>query len=170
MANRALQHAAPDGEMHLEIGHFEEGPRRFDIQFGHGMARRALFCRLALPVTAHDVPVASIAPGRRHRAALRHDVCAAFGKAAAGRHGRQHRHLAGNRRQPAAAPRHFGQGREKRLRVGMARRREEGLAARHLDQFAGIHDADTLRHAGDNAEVVGDEQHAHATVNLNFCQ
>jgi len=106
-------------------------------------------------------------------------VRAAVGEAAAGRHRVERRHLAGNRRQRHAAPRDFGQGGEQRLRVGVThpkgtssgtRTGEEFLAVGDFDQFAGVHDADAVRHFGDDAEIVGNQQHAHAALALELCQ
>ena len=52
----------------------------------------------------------------------------------------------------------------------MLRPAEEFLAAGHFDQFAGVHDADAVRHFGDDAEIVGDQQHAHAALALQLRQ
>ncbi len=97
-------------------------------------------------------------------------MLAAVGEAAAWRHLGQCRHLPRDGGQRRAAPRDIGQRGEQRLRVGMLRSREEGFAARDLDQFAGIHDADAVRHARDHAEIVRDQQDGHAARALQFRQ
>jgi hypothetical protein len=170
VADGALQEALSDREMDLEIGDLQEGLAGIDIEFGDGVARRRLFGGFALPVAADGVAVGNLAPRRRNFTADRHDVRTTVGEATAGGHGGERWHLAGDGGQFQAAPRDFRQRLEQGLRVGMARLGEKFFAARYFDQFAGVHDADAVGHAGDDAEVVGDEQHAHATVDLNFGQ
>ena len=57
---------------------------------------------------------------------------------------------------------------EQRLRVGMARLREQVLDGGLLDLAAGIHDDDALGHLGDDAEVVRDEDDGGAGLGLEL--
>jgi hypothetical protein len=91
-------------------------------------------------------------------------------KAAGARHLRQWRHLSGNRLQPAATPRQIGQCGEQHLRIGMARRREKGRAWRLLDDLPRIHHAHPGGHLRDDAQVVGDQQHARRALALQAPQ
>ena len=167
VADRSLQDATADREMYLEVGNLEKGLARLEVELGDGMAAPGRN-RIAPPVAAQRMARRHVPPGRRAIATEIRSVRAAFGEAAAIRHRSQRRHLAGDGGQAQAAPRDLGQRGEQRLRVGVARPREEVLATRHLDQFAGIHDADAMRHPGDDAEVVGDQQHGHAALALEL--
>src|SRR6476620_579757 len=60
--------------------------------------------------------------------------------------------------------------REQRSGIGMFRRGENLLHRSLLDDLAAIHDADHVRDAANDAEIVGDEQHAHAEPRADFRQ
>ncbi len=55
---------------------------------------------------------------------------------------------------------------EQPLRVGMHRLADHLVGRTLLDDPAGIHHGDRLRMVGNDAEVVGDQQHAHAVFGL----
>jgi hypothetical protein len=113
---------------------------------------------------------ADLPPLGRLLAAALPGVRTARREAAAAGHLGQRRHLAGNRLQPAAAAREIGQGGKEFLRIRVAGRREKDLTRRFLDDLAGVHDADPRRHLRDDAEVVGDQQHAHRVLGLQPAQ
>ena len=52
--------------------------------------------------------------------------------------------------------------------VGMARIFEDGARVGIFDDFAQVHYCDIIGHAGDDAEVVGDEHNRHADVGLEM--
>src|SRR5215218_1222752 len=99
--------------------------------------------------------------------AARHYALAARCEGAALRQGIERRHHAGNVGQPLGA---FGAGDRRRAdqadRVGVQGVLEQIVDGRFLDLAAGIHHHDAIGGLGDDAEVVGDEQHGHAAVAL----
>ena len=72
--------------------------------------------------------------------------------------GRHHHRLVGPRRRRIG----LRLGRQQRARIGMLRRGEDFLDRPLLDDLARVHHADDVGDAADDAEIVGDEQHAHA--------
>jgi hypothetical protein len=68
------------------------------------------------------------------------------------------RHLAFDRLALAAGEVEIRHRVEQHARIGMARRAEQFLGRRDLDQAAEIHDADPRRHVAHDREVVADEQ------------
>ena len=52
----------------------------------------------------------------------------------------------------------------------MLRGLEEPAALRDLDDLAGVHHGDAVRHAGDDAEVMGDEEDRHPALRLERAQ
>ncbi len=82
----------------------------------------------------------------------------------------QTRHRAGDGGQRLAALGGIRQGGEKHLRVGVQRTGEELLRRRLLDDLAGVHQRHLVRHLRDDAQVVRDQQHRHAALDLKIAQ
>src|SRR5579872_1264464 len=83
--------------------------------------------------------------------------------------GERARHVAGN---CAAAPTtpttNARNGVEQGLRVGEARRFEETVARRHLDELAEIHDGDTVGEMVHDGKIVADEEIGEPALRLQF--
>ena len=95
--------------------------------------------------------------------ALRHR--AARGERAAGRAIDSRRRVSADARQPLdARPVGAGQRAEQADRVRHARAVEDGVRLSPLDDAAGVHDGDPVGDAGDDAEVVGDEEEGRAAL------
>ena len=91
---------------------------------------------------------------------------AARREAAALEHLPQWRHHARDRRERVATLGAVGQGAQQQPRVGVLRRGEKFGRLGHLDDLACIHQRHAMRHAGDDGEVVRDQQQAHALLFL----
>ena len=63
---------------------------------------------------------------------------------------------------------HLRDGVQQAHSVGVARIFEDGARVGVFDDFAQVHDCDVIGHAGDDAEVVGDEHDRHADVGLEM--
>ena len=121
-------------------------------------------------MAADEMALGNARPARRLGAAPVERVLAAIGEAAAGELARERRHLAGDHlelRAPLAGRRQRG---EELARVRMLRRAEESIARRDLDDLPGVHDRHAVRHAGDDAEIVGDQQDRHPALRLQLAQ
>ena len=109
---------------------------------------------------------------RRHPIAESGDGVGTARMEGASRHDRERRrHIAADRLQRlaclAAKPRH---GAQQPAGIGMAGRGEELRRRRLLDDLAQIHDGDPPGRPGDDAEIMGDQQHRHAEVGLQLLQ
>ena len=144
------------------------GERGKDIGGAMGEGNGASGCFLKM--TAHPLPAAQIDPGGRLFVAARGRLRTARRETAAGRHLREWRHLAADRRQGRAAPADIRERGEEFLCVGMARTGEETFARRFFDDLPGVHHADALRHLRHHAQIVGDQQHPHAAFGLQAAQ
>src|SRR5689334_13379418 len=107
-------------------------------------------------MTGRKVPRRDLAPLRYPRRALRHRQWAPRVKAAPARR-RQRAWDFALENDPlfgAQVRRDWlGFGREQRLRVGMLRRRHDGLRRAKLDQYAEIHYRDAIAHMRNDAQV-----------------
>jgi hypothetical protein len=91
-------------------------------------------------------------------------------KAAAGKDLVQRRHCAGDGGQRLCTLAHIGQRFEQLAAVGMARITVKVCPVGLFHQLPGIHDRHPVRHAGHDAEVMGDQQDSHAGVLLQLLQ
>src|SRR5260221_1695808 len=135
------------------------------VRTGSAMAglARGLTRRGAQPA-AHPM-IRRVGKRDERRIAPRADLLAqgaARGEAAARRHGADRRYLAGDRAQPRGIAIDARNRAQQQLGIGMSRPREELVDRRGLDDLAGIHDGDAVGDRGDDAEIMGDEDHRHA--------
>ena len=139
-------------------------PRRWRVRDRSGAFRLA-------QVAADEVAVGDARPARRLGAAAVEGVLAAVGEAAAGEtrpmSGGTWPGITASSRAALAGRRQRG---EQLARVRMLRRAEESIARRDLDDLPGVHDRDAVRHAGDDAEIVGDQQDRHPALRLQRAQ
>ncbi len=82
----------------------------------------------------------------------------------------ERRHRAADRRQRAAAPGRVGQRLQQQPGVRMLGRGEEVGGLGHLDDLAGVHQRHPVGHVGDDGQVVGDEEQAHALLALQVLE
>ena len=111
--------------------------------------------------------------GKRHqdrvtRSADRLAQRTARGEAAARGHRADRRNLAGNGGEVARVAIDARNRSQQQLGIGMGRAGEELVHRRDLDDLAGIHRGDAVGDRGDDAEVVGDEDHRHAVGRLEL--
>ncbi len=118
------------------------------------------------------VRILSREAGEDSLCAFRHRVGTAVAKRTADEAGRDTWHHPGNaaeRRTAQRAARHRNAGQQPaRVRVG--RRGEQRLDRRALHHLAGVHHRYALRHARDDAEIVGDQQQRQAKLALQRLQ
>ena len=82
----------------------------------------------------------------------------------------QRRHGAGDGCQRAAALAGVGQRLQQQPRVGVLGCTKEFFRGSHLDDLAGIHQRDPVRHARHHGQIVGDEHQAHALLFLQLLE
>src|SRR5215469_5550448 len=124
-----------------------------------------------LEMTGSDLLRAAWRCGKRRllRPADRLRLRAARVEGAAGGARKRARHVAGNRAAaPATAAPDPRNGVKQRLRVGMARRLEEPVARRHLDEFAQIHDGNAVGDVVDDGKIVADEEIGEPALRLKL--
>src|SRR5215471_4944401 len=86
----------------------------------------------------------------------------------ASRRVREVRGLSLNTPEPRAAIGQRGHGVEQCLGIGMRRLVKNGAYGRPLDQLAGIHYPYIVTHFGDDADIMGDEDHGEAALFLDI--
>ena len=138
--------------------------------FPHGGQRQGR--HLWLEQAARSMPGRHLRQHRRHPIAEPGDGIGTTRMEGTSRHHREcRRHIAADRLQRlaglAAQPRH---GAQQPAGIGMAGRGEELRRRRLLDDLAEIHDGDTPGRPGDDAEIMGDQQHRHAELGLELLQ
>ena len=142
--------------------HLEERPGRPVVRDRHlaeGRRDRDGSGAFGLPeVAAHELAVDDARPARRLGPAPVEDVLAAVGEATTGKLARKRRYLAGDDLELGAALAGAGKRGEEFPRVRMLRRAEESIPLRDLDDLAGVHHRHPMRHAGNDAEIVGDQR------------
>ena len=122
-----------------------------------------------IQMAAHGL-FTQLMPGRRLVIAAIEGQRAALGETAAGKIAVERRHRAMRRIERRATPSAAGQRRKQLARIRMQRRTKEGRARPGLHHLTRVHDAHPVRHACRHAEIVGDQQHAHATLALDLRQ
>ena len=99
-----------------------------------------------------------------------HHIGAARGEGAARRRPGHVGGRAGDGRQARPLLVHPRDRRQKPLRIGLGRRGEQRIDRRAFQRAPAIHDHDPLARPGDDAKIVGDEDHRHPEVALQVVQ
>ena len=128
--------------------------------------------RVVVQQAAHASAQVATSSGRRRRRGKRRARTAQRGaKRQPANVLRQRRHGAGDRRQRlAAAARRRAARAAAPAHTDASARAKNSSARRHLDDLAGIHQRHAVRHAGDDRQVVRDQQQAHALLALQVAQ
>ena len=170
----APQEPGPDGKMNLQVVDDEQRRRRHRAPLDrHRMRGAAGAATASRPPPRNGRPALCASPTGRKRGILRRAARRGRGRSAQrgwngqpGGRSRRRRRLAGDRIEPRVGgvdPRHALQ---QRHRVGMARMPEDLLDRPGLDDAAAIHDGDAMGDFGDDAEIVGDQDHRRAGLGL----
>ena len=85
-------------------------------------------------------------------------------KSAAGRKGAEFRHLAGNDREAGGVATEFRHGIHQCLSVRMERPGQQFGRRSQLNDLARVHHRDTVGNVADDAQIVRNQEHAHAQL------
>jgi hypothetical protein len=173
MPHHAPEQTLADRKVHLQGGDIENLAGFGRADFRRGGPRRRLHPAHApvgiIKMAAHRLPPHPV-QGRWRAPAMVLDLRATLGKTATLLALAETGHLPDDGLQGPAALGRGGQGREQLAGIGMQRLAEEVFPVAGFHQFAGVHDPHPVGHARHHAQVVGDQQHAHAAARLEIGQ